>query len=220
MTDVLVLTRSSNRAASAPFEKSAGRWKVPVTMLESQEANSQIGEGWLQGIAAISNSSASWIVVTDAFDVLVARWDRAELIARLEAAHGNIIVSCEKNCWPDGEWCARYPITASPWKFICGGQYAGRRAELLAMLKEMYERRETVTAGGSTQEILHKMFVGGWPMTLDRECSIFQSMLGANDGEIVPRGGGAFNAVTLTAPMFLHFNGHADGFKEWEGLLR
>lgn len=218
MSDVLVLTRSSDRAQSAPFERTAERHKLRLHILDGREPNSDVS-GYLAGIAAVSNTDAKWIVLTDAFDVLVSHWDENELIGRLEYSRGNLLMSCEQGCWPDGEWCALYPEAKRPWKYICGGQYAGKRGEMLALMREIYERRDTVTAGGSSQEILHKLFIGGWPMSLDQNCSIFQSMLGTATDQIAFKDGRAYNSLTKTEPMLLHFNGGALGLKEWRERL-
>lgn len=223
MNRLQVITRASDRVQARLLELSASRLELDLLWLDGQQDNASL-EVYLDLIAAVGNSDASHLLLTDSFDVLAVRWDPGEVLARIEAARGNLIVSCEKACWPEGGWCLRYPeaprVQGASWNFLCMGQFCGRRAEILSFLREVYDRRDTVVAGGSSQEIAHRMFVGGWALSRDTGCEIFQSMLGTADDEVVrDEDGTVRNTVTGSRPMFLHFNGGRAGMQDWRERL-
>jgi hypothetical protein len=128
-------------------------------------------------------------------------------------------MSCEADCWPAGDYCAAYTDHSTPWYAINGGQYCGERLKIVQLLNVIYSRADSTTRGGSSQEILHMLHADGYPMTLDNKCRVFQSMSGISSQYVVPREKRAYNTVTETHPMFLHFNGRTPGADEWEKAL-
>ncbi len=218
--DFTVITRASNRESSALFEKTAERFGLPLVILTGTEPLHDVG-GYIHGIEALQSFSTKFAIVTDAFDVLVVRWNPEEMAREIEDAIGNVIVSGEPECWPAGPWGLAYKAWESrtPWPYICAGQYCGYREQVLAMMQEIYDRRDTQVAGGGSQELLHVMFAEGYPLTVDRDCRIFQCMRCHPAQYVEKRNGYAFNTITRTRPMFLHFNGKAPGMKEWAEYL-
>ena len=183
-----------------------------------------------EAIQFLESTDAEYIVITDAFDVLCCRWDEAELINRIEAAPGSLIVSCEANCFPDGPWRARYEaLSGSPWRYANAGQSCGTRAAMLAYIRELEKGVRGMkysATGGAAQEVLHAMFCDGYPMAIDSQCHIFQSMYTFWSGQIgfnVASNGTGLNIVknlcTESSPMFLHFNGRATGMDLWYRAL-
>jgi hypothetical protein len=220
VSDILVITRSSDRTQSAAFERGAARFGVSLSISTTNEALHEIGEGFLRAADIVESFAGGYAIASDAFDVLFARWNTREIASAFESAKGNLLVSAEADCWPAGPWCAAYTEKPTPWPYVCGGQFGGKKDKVAAMYRETFARRETITMGGGNQEIMHRMFAEGYPMEIDCHCRIFQSMRSGPAKFVIPKDGQAYNQATGTRPMFVHFNGRAAGMKEWEEILR
>lgn len=218
---LVVLSRASDQAQAIGLERTGAKNFVPFVWLAGSYSNTDLGEAFTEGIQAIESVGADCVVVTDAFDVLVSRWDPDEIIRKILDAPGNLIMSCEADCWPAGAWCQSYRAWESPtpWYAICAGQYTGTSSAVIRAMREIQARAGTVAAGGSSQELLHRMYADGFPMALDRRCEIFQSMSGYPAKAVEAREGKAFNTLTGAWPMFMHWNGRAPGMDGWMRAL-
>jgi hypothetical protein len=182
--------------------------------------------GWMQSIQLaiefLKQREEQYVVLTDSFDVVMSRWDAREVCLLIDSAP-DLIMSVEWWVWPRGPWAQAYAHLEGRhhWFAINGGQYCGRREQMIAMWEAMVWRWQhgQETAGGGSQELLHKMYQDGAAFTLDLECRIFQTMFGPHRDLIKERDGKAFNIITGSYPMFLHFNGGAPGLKEWKETL-
>lgn len=218
--DVAVLSWASDHAQASALVSSCAHVSAPLT-LHSPGGNDVDHRVFIAGILACPSP---YVVLTDAYDVLCVRWNPHEIIALIAQQPSSILHSCESSCWPAGPWCdLAYPVPSrtSPWWAINGGQVAGKRDDLAAMIERVYTY--PVEAGGGNQERIHRMIADGHKIGLDRDCLIFQSMLG-KESEFVHRlecDGvlSAWNVLTNSQPMFLHFNGRAPGMEKWRGLL-
>lgn len=234
--DILVLTSAytPNEAQWYPFYRSCMDRHVPVHVLGLDEELPPGLDPIKRGVEFLEKRTEEYIIITDSFDVLCNRWNPDEVRMQIDSAP-NLIMSVEPLVWPEGCPDTYPPADRYKWRAINGGQYAGRREQIIEMWRVMWERWVAGEAhrGGSSQEILHYLYDvrDDWPFTLDLECRLFQSMIGPNAQYIVPRGGGwskkgfsqgngiAFNSVTGSCPMFLHFNGKALGIDEWTKIL-
>ncbi len=151
---------------------------------------------------------APYVILTDTYDTMFCRWDRDEVIDLIQAEPSGILYSCEGNCWPSGPWCEAY-AGARGWRYINGGQVCGRREKLIDLWEEV--KRYDMT--GNCQERLHRMYADGYPIGLDRACSIFQSMSNPSPG--IEWHNGVVNTHEKTQPMMLHFNGRTPGIEWW-----
>lgn len=222
MEDILVLSSDySFQDRSRLLVSSAAKHKVPLHVFGiDQEYPQHPGPKKTieRGIAFLKERTEQYVVITDGFDVLVTRWNPAELIMMIDSAP-HLIISVEWWVWPEGPWKAAYQHLDGRynWFAINGGQYCGRRDQLIAMWEYMvgiFDRESH-----NSQRCLHRMYQDGAAFTLDLECRIFQSMYGPHDHMIVVQDGQAFNAVTGSNPMFLHFNGGAKGIERWNSAL-
>ena len=201
-------------------------------------------------LAFLRSTDAEYIVQTDSFDVLCARWDASEVERLCQDAKGNLLVSCEANCFPDGPWRATYDaLCETPWRYPNAGQYCGTRKAVLAFVERLLEGMRCLPIdnpfGGAAQEILHRLFLEGYPMSLDYKCDAFQSLytdasnwvswdgphhrgdsgshiaMGWDDGNSVRfwRGRSPKNMKTGGVPLFLHFNGRAPCMPEWYFMI-
>lgn len=239
MSDILVLSSAYTPDPNqwAPFRLSCEKHGVPLHVFGlCDEYPTYPGmDGFKRGIEFLQSRSEEYIVLTDAFDVLCNRWDEDEVRMIIDSAP-NLVMSVEPLVWPVG--CPdTYPDPKRyKWRAINGGQYAGRRIDMIDVWKCILGHWQDgwATLGGSSQEILHRMHAHyPWPFTLDLECRLFQSMLGENAKyvwampetmpETIVQRAHAWNSITHSTPMFLHFNGSglnlSPGMQEWASLL-
>ncbi len=174
-------------------------------------------------LEALRASDDEYVLLTDAFDVLACRkWNAGYVAGLIEDAPGKLLVSCEANCFPDGPWREVYDAaSSSPWRYGNAGQYCGRREAVIELLAAIQRRIGVavflggVTASIDAQIVIHCLYTqDGYPMAMDTECRVFQSLYLASL-EAVPFQLPCRNAVTGTFPFFLHFNGRAPGMPEW-----
>jgi hypothetical protein len=218
-SDFAIITRASDRALSARFERSAAKFGLPLTILDGQH-NFNDMESYPQAIVALDASAAPYAIVTDAFDVLAARWDPGELAREIEGAVGQVLISGEVECWPMGDYCSAYAsLRTTPWSYACGGQFCGRREPLLELMRKLYELRGAIINDGASQELLHHLVGAGYPMSIDAQCRVFQCMRTHIGENVEYRNGLPFNDVTRSWPMFLHFNGHDEKITAWAHAL-
>lgn len=177
-------------------------------------------------IAEIKAVTTPYILLTDSFDVLVARWNEQEAIRMVDRARGNLILSGEPAGWPDGPWTKNYKEPfPSLWPFACGGQEIGTKEAILNLTQITYDRRKEVNIGGN-QELLHVLVGEDYPMEIDSGCNIFQCMRTEVARFVEPRTVGKwtipYNTLTQSWPMFLHFNdlAHTPGMPEWFEILK
>jgi len=156
-----------------------------------------------------------YILLTDTYDVMVNRWHQEEIIDRVKEADGDLFVSANDDCWPAGPWCESYQDNGTPWRTACAGQYVGTKSAILILWKEFLSGRWEQSAGGTTQEMMHRMHAGGYPFTVDVKCEVFQIMGHISQPYIFEVTGRAYNIRTGTYPMFLHFGGRAPGMEDW-----
>jgi len=164
-----------------------------------------------EAIDVLKTTTERYVICTDSYDTMFCRWDEAEIIRRIEEARGNLIVSCEAECWPPGEWCKAY-ARGTPWYAINGGQLCG---ELWAVI-DLFKAMNKMPSIPNCQERMHRLYADGFELELDNFCHIFQSMSGAPSGEYVKfRDEKVRNTYTLTNPIMLHMNGRTPGLQDW-----
>ena len=235
MSDILVISSAYTTDAGRwrLFRDSCARFSVPVHMFGVGDPNYPAMEGIRNYVEFLKGRDEKYILGTDAYDVICNRWDEVELRFIIDSAP-HVVMSVEPLVWPVGydEVYSRVPSHYS-WRAINGGQYCGRREQMLEVWEETWRRWQNgdATNGGTSQEILHQMFRAGFAFTLDLQCRVFQSMIGAPAKFIECRSissftsgeqlvaAHAYNTVTKSIPMFLHFNGQAPGLQEWGDRL-
>lgn len=177
----------------------------------------------LEGLIPLVESlPQEYVLITDAYDVLVVRYDENEIISYIEE-NKKLIASCECQCYPPGFWCEKY-IDGGIWRYPNGGQMCGYKKDIITLWKEYLSGFWEQSQGGSTQEMLHRMYAAGYPIFRDSECKIFQSMSGFGSNfialsslyRIINKGKNAvWNSKTDNYPMLMHFNGRTPGIEEW-----
>jgi hypothetical protein len=136
---------------------------------------------------------------------------------KFEAPTDHILYSVEKACYPHPEIAKQYKPVHSPWKYLNGGGYGGP----LKLIIKFFERYGLTTLPGDANGQHEQMMAylqaekEGFPIKLDTQCEIFQTMAFADPSEfqvIDPVGmpKQLLNKVTETVPAILHFNGLTD----------
>lgn len=68
---------------------------------------------------------------TDGYDSLILK-PEADILSRLTAP---VLISAERNCFPDSHRAEEFPDAGTLPRFLCAGGYIGRREELIAALE-------------------------------------------------------------------------------------
>lgn len=153
------------------------------------------------------------VVLSDAWDVIFVG-EREEVARKIPA--DRILISGEKNCWPDTELQIRYPQGRTPWQYVNAGNIAGPAGLLAEALSRLAEPAMEPYLDDDqrywTQLFLDDVEQRRGRIVIDQECELFQSLnLMIHWLEVVldyrgerPRFG---NKRTGHYPNFLHANG-------------
>lgn len=123
----------------------------------------------------------------------------------------HILYSTEKACYPYPEYNVKHPASTSPWKFLNGGGVCGS-LELMIEYFQKYRLHDVGSKNGQAylQERLFDAGADGFPVRLDFDCNVFQTLAFADDSEFSWVDGLLYNKVTGTTPIVLHGNGLTD----------
>lgn len=132
----------------------------------------------------------------------------------------HILYSTEKACYPYVDWASKHPETTSPWRYLNGGGVCGP----IKLMIEYYEKYRLGSVGSENgqaylQKCLFQAIADGFPVKLDTECRIFQTLAFADDSEFEWKGNQLCNTVTGTVPAVLHGNGLTEMrhiYKKWD----
>jgi len=169
-----------------------GKWKAKVT--------------WQRDALARLDPDEQ-VILTDGWDV-VFQGTKDEVERKLPPKD-EILISGEKNCWPDWSLQIRYPMGSTPWMFVNSGCIAGTARLLLReMERGLAEVRPDLIE--DDQRLWTWLFLTGDLIKIDYECKLFQTMflqIVGSDLAVLPREHRLLNARTGTTPNFLHWNG-------------
>lgn len=171
-------------------------------------------EAYRTAIELAQRFTGDYVLHTDAYDVLINRWNELEVANLIENSPDGLIISCNDECWPAGPWSDAYRKGTTPWWSACGAQYTGRKEQMIWLWEEFLNGKWSAECGGGNQEMLHRMQTAGRDLSLDTECRIFQIMGHQSRPHIAIKDGKAYNKLTGTFPMFLHYGGRAPGIEE------
>lgn len=123
----------------------------------------------------------------------------------------HILYSTEKACYPHPEWASKHPASGSRWKFLNGGGVCGP----LELMIEYYSRYRLTDVGSKNgqaylQECLFAAVADGFPIKLDTDCNVFQTLAFADESEFTWEDGLLHNVITGSTPIVLHGNGLTD----------
>lgn len=142
----------------------------------------------------------------DGFDVLAAA-PIHEIFERYEDMEQSVVMSAEKNCWPDKKFADKFP-DLTPYRYPCSGLWIGSTDHLLPFFRQACQ--VTTEWYYSDQACVTELMAGGeWPQVyLDTKCELFQSMY-ASENDLEFKDGKLHNRLTGTTPLMFHGNGRS-----------
>ena len=149
-------------------------------------------------------------VFTDAYDTCVMGSPDEIKIKDFDG----IILSAEKNCWPDVNLIGKYPIVDNDWKFVNSGGIMGSIQTFI----KIYES-DIPNYDSDDQRWWTKQFLKHPNIHLDSDCEIFQSIAFANQTDFgwqYPNR--IYNNITHTFPIFIHGNAKTDMTQVYERI--
>lgn len=156
-----------------------------------------------------NNPHINYFIYCDAYDV-IAIDSMANTLKRIRNKD-KIIVSAERNCWPDPDRAINYPETKSPWKYVNSGCYFGNAEMFKKMVEENPIQQHTDDQRWFTDQFLKGL------VELDSNCNIFQSIAFGQESDFELKGNKLINTITKTKPVFIHGNGRTD-MSRWKHL--
>lgn len=146
------------------------------------------------------------IVFTDAWDVLFFG-TKDELIWKMDTLW-TVVISAERNCWPEPEpwqsanWCY------SPWRFMNAGSWAGKTHHFASVLDELLALHSIdIGEQALLNQLLCQMGNPG-PARPDRETFLFYTVSSdKEDRSLRMERGRPYNGYHDVFPQFFHFSG-------------
>lgn len=149
------------------------------------------------------------VIFTDAYDVVFVR-PIDEMVREYLKFGSDIVISGEKNCYPDKSRAPDYPLSdeTGPYKYLNAGAYIGRVRAIKWLFSSHYWRlRESDQRFWTSLYLRHRGLGCGPTITIDSHSRLFQSM-NADGPQKVPYSLGSFqNTETGTSAYLLHFAG-------------
>lgn len=172
---------------------------------------------WYRDMLGPVPSEEEFVVLTDAWDVVFqgAKTDLETTLA-FHLPSGGVLVSGEKNCWPDQDKQVEYPMGPTPWMFVNSGGIVGRAGDLHAVLDwglknlvdSICEDDQRFWTSMFLRQFLSQQGAEHLPsIHIDYHCQVFQTMFLTMSGELHVKRGKLFNSRTVSLPFFLHWNG-------------
>lgn len=184
-----------------------------------------MGEAWqgngMKQVAALSVARQSLgkydlVLSMDAWDTLCFA-SHDEIVSKFWSFGHPMVVSAERNCWPDAKMASRYPsiATNSQYRFVNGGGYIAQTEYLVTMLEEWGVSKDFRQE--SDQRFLTQVFLKNPRcMRLDTECVIFQTLWELTSADFIQGGRRIINKENFSMPCIAHGNGHANMDWCWE----
>jgi len=198
--------------------ESCRRLNIPINLHGIGEPWPGLNEGKTRRLAReFEKLDSEYFLFSDAKDsFLMAGEDEIVekyLAIKPEGLSDYVLVSAEKNCYPQEMASHLYPKTISPWKYVNAGQYMGTKQGIIRMLESMMALE--IHDDGVDQLRMSMLYVSGsCPMILDTFCSVFQSMFQGTDEDFAwDDDNRLVNIMFDSKPCAVHFNGNWPGIE-------
>jgi hypothetical protein len=139
---------------------------------------------------------------TDAFDTFCFG-DGKEVLEKFNAFGAKMVVSAEKNCFPNPLLAKFYPETTSEYKYVNGGGFM----TTAGYFSELYDRKDH--EGNDQTWLTNRFLRKRGEIALDYGCEIFQTLVLTNESEFGVDGARLVNKAFGSRPCFVHGNGRA-----------
>jgi hypothetical protein len=149
----------------------------------------------------INNPDVTEFVFVDAYDVIVLG-TLNEFEEKLQD-RSKMLISVEKNCWPNQNLSSLYPQVDSDWKYINSGSYFSPSKLFIEMVESNPPFFIDDDQLWLTNEFLRKQE----DKVLDYSCDIFQSYSFIAEDDFAYNDNRLENLKTSSRPIFIHGNG-------------
>lgn len=212
-------------AAANRLRRSVERFGCELVVLTGHGSNSLQEMKITRLIPFLENMDHKWLLWTDCGDTICLQDPKISL-KYLKSAGKQILMSAEKNCWPEGHFSTLFPIPKENskimegYRFLNSGVFVGLRKDIirhLKLLEEIMNQEADLRAPWRTdQAIWTRLFVDqkkhGASIALDTSCNLSVSTydMSLDSFEKGSRSGNTCIKVTGTGgkPIMMHFNGN------------
>ena len=212
-------------AAAERLRLSVERFDCELVTLKGSSSHSLQDMKITRLIPILKSMDHKWLMWVDCGDTFCLQNPRTAL-KYFKACGKQILMSAEKNCWPEGNFWTQFPKPEgnSPpmdfYRFLNSGVFVGLRTDIIRHLEIleqiMYEDAELRAPWRTDQAIWTRLFVEqdrrGASIALDTRCDLSVSTfdLGIDMFEPSARTGTPCIKIPATGgkPIMLHFNGN------------
>jgi hypothetical protein len=149
----------------------------------------------------INNPAVTEFVFVDAYDVIVLG-TLNEFEEKLQD-RSKMLISVEKNCWPNQNLSSLYPQVDSDWKYINSGSYFSPSKLFI----EMVESNPPLFIDDDQLWLTNEFLRKTEDKVLDYNCDVFQSYSFIAEDDFAYNDNRLENLKTGTKPIFVHGNG-------------
>lgn len=146
-------------------------------------------------------------IFVDAYDV-VALSSPQEAIEKIKD-RTKMLISVEKNCWPDSSLASKYPKTDSEWKYINSGSYYSPSKLFI----DMIEANPPLYIDDDQLWMTNRFLNTPDDKVLDYDCEVFQAYSFISDDDFGYENKRLQNLKTKSQPVLIHSNGKTDDTK-------
>lgn len=198
MSDLLVFSANPDSL----LLESAAHFSVTLRHYSPKPWNNYVNGKLVEGVKFLSQQIEPVVMWVDGYDSLILK-SEADILSRWQSLGFPLIMSAERNCFPDAERASEFPERGLMPRFPCSGAFMGTRADVLTA---MHTAIQYAGNNGDDQRAWTSAILSGAVgMQLDHGRVLFQSM---GDGD--PYGDACV----------AHFNGRVPGRGDlWKGLL-
>jgi hypothetical protein len=153
------------------------------------------------------NPQITEFIFVDAYDV-IALSSPQEVIEKIKD-RTKMLISVEKNCWPNSELASQYPKTDSEWKYINSGSYYSPSKLFI----DMIEDNPPLYVDDDQLWLTNRFLNNPNDKVLDYDCEVFQAYSFIADDDFGYENKRLQNLKTKSQPVLIHSNGRTDNTK-------
>jgi hypothetical protein len=153
------------------------------------------------------NPHITEFIFVDAYDV-IALSSPQEVLEKIKD-RTKMLISVEKNCWPNSELASQYPKTDSEWKYINSGSYYSPSKLFI----DMIESYPPLYIDDDQLYLTNEFLNNPDDKVLDYDCEVFQAYSFIADDDFGYENKRLQNLKTKSQPILIHSNGRTDNTK-------
>jgi len=181
-----------------------------------------LGNKWLGYVNAktkelaeyLESVDAEYILFSDGFDSWMLQ-DEKTILSKFKKFKSDIVIS---SSYTYHLASPKYESVDKPFKWICSGQWIGKKDKIIEALSTLYQKSNGQTSDNVMWDTAykHKWF----DFKIDHDCQLFLAMCTVPIDQIYFENGRIYNNITKTYPAGIHFNGPRGGHPNGINLER